>query len=176
MGNLAPFSFFNGVSSNPPAVMISAARNSNGTKKDTLINIESTQEFVVNSVGDWMIEAVNQCSAQYPYGVNEMSQVGLTAVPSARVKPPRVAESLVHFECRVLHTYEIGDGSEGSSTVILGEVLLFHVDSTVYQEGKILLEPLHAVSRLAGKSYGKISEVFDLPRPQLVPAIKPSRE
>ncbi len=171
LGNLAPFSFFNGVASNPPAVMISVARNSDGSKKDTLKNIESNGEFVVNSVGEWMIEAVNQCSAQYPYGIDELSQVGLTALSSERIKPVRVAESLIHFECRALHHYEVGDGSEGSATIVIGEVLLFHVSSSVYREGKILLEPLHAISRLAGKSYGKISEVFDLPRPKL---IKPS--
>jgi len=166
-GNIAPFSFFNGVSSNPPAVVISVARNSDGSKKDTLVNIEKNGEFVVNSVGEWMIDAVNQCSAQYPYGVDELQQVGLSPLPSERVKPTRVAESLIHFECRALHLYEVGDGSEGSSTVVIGEILLFHFDSTVYREGKILLEPLRAVSRLAGKSYGKISGVFDLPRPQL---------
>ncbi len=171
LGNLAPFSFFNGVASNPPAVMISVARNSDGSKKDTLKNIEANGEFVVNSVGEWMIDAVNQCSAQYPYGVDELSQVGLTALSSERIKPVRVAESLIHFECRALHHYEVGDGSEGSATIVIGEVLLFHVSSSVYREGKILLEPLHAISRLAGKSYGKISEVFDLPRPKL---IKPS--
>lgn len=166
-GNAAPFSFFNGVSSRPPAVMFSVARNSDGSKKDTLKNIELTGEFVVNSVGDWMIEAVNQCSAQYPYGVDELSQVGLTPLPSVQVKPCRVAESLVHFECRLLHQVEVGDGREGSATVVIGEIVLFHVHSKAYRDGKILLDPLHAVSRLAGKSYGKISDVFDLPRPQL---------
>ncbi len=174
IGNLAPFSFFSGVSSHPPALMISVARNSDGSKKDTLRNIESTGELVVNSVGEWMIEAVNQCSAQYPFGVDEMGQVGLTPLRSERVKPFRVAESLIHLECRMMHIYEIGDGSEGSATVVIAEIILFHIDSTVYREGKILLEPLRAISRLAGKSYGKISGVFDLPRPKLPPS--PLRE
>jgi len=69
IGNLAPFSFFNGVSSNPPAVMIAITRKKGGEKKDTLRNIESTHQFVVNSVNEWMVEPMNQCSAEYPYGL-----------------------------------------------------------------------------------------------------------
>ncbi len=166
IGNLAPFSFFNGVSSNPPAIMISVARNSDGSKKDTLKNIETTKEFVVNSVGEWLVDAVDQTSAPHPHGIDEMKMAGLTALPSQRVKPMRIAEAMIHFECRAIHLYEIGDGTPGSSTIVIGEILLFHVDPSVYREGKILLEPLHAISRLAGKSYGRISEVFDPPPPQ----------
>jgi flavin reductase (DIM6/NTAB) family NADH-FMN oxidoreductase RutF len=167
IGNLAPFSFFNGVSSHPPALMIAITRNSDGTKKDTLRNIESTREFVVNSVGEPIIDAVNQCSANYPFGVDEMVRVGLTPLPSHLVRPSRVAESLIHFECRLYQQLEIGDGTEGSSTLIIGQIVMIHVASKAYQDGKILFEPLQAISRLGGLNYGKTSEAFSLPRPKL---------
>jgi flavin reductase (DIM6/NTAB) family NADH-FMN oxidoreductase RutF len=154
VGNVAPFSFFNGVASNPPTLMISITRKSTGDKKDTLRNIE-------------MIGAVNQCSAEYPYGVDEMRTVGLTPLPSQKIKPPRVGESSIHFECELYKTLEVGDGSEGSATLVVGKILLIHVDQRVYQNGRIQIEPLQPISRLAGTSYGRVSDLFDLERPQL---------
>lgn len=167
IGNVAPFSFFNGVASNPPTLMISVTRKSSGEKKDTLRNIESNGQFVVNSVHEWMIGAVNQCSAEYPYGVNELNQVGLTALPSLKIKPPRVAESSIHFECELYRTLEIGDGSEGSATLIVGKITLIHLDQQIYHDGKIEIVPMQIVSRLAGQSYGRIAEPFNLERPKL---------
>ncbi len=164
IGNLAPFSFFNGVSSNPPAVMIAITRKSNGDKKDTLLNIESTSEFVVNNVSEPIAKKMNQCSAEYPYGVDEMQKVGLTPLPSSLVRPSRVKESSVHLECKLYDTLEVGDGSEGSSTIVVGTIQMIHIDENVYQNGRILLEKLNPLCRLAGGSYGLVSEVFDLPR------------
>src|SRR5690349_10987328 len=85
-GNLAPFSFFNAVSSDPPCLAFSITRKRDGSKKDTLRNIEETRGFVVNTVSEWMADPMNQSSADYPYGVDEMAKVGLTALPSTRVK------------------------------------------------------------------------------------------
>jgi flavin reductase (DIM6/NTAB) family NADH-FMN oxidoreductase RutF len=167
VGNVAPFSFFNGVASNPPTLMISITRKSTGDKKDTLRNIELNGQFVVNTVHEWMIGAVNQCSAEYPYGVDEMRTVGLTPLPSQKIKPPRVGESSIHFECELYKTLEVGDGSEGSATLVVGKILLIHVDQRVYQNGRIQIEALQPISRLAGTSYGRVSDLFDLERPQL---------
>ncbi len=165
--NLAPFSFFNGVSSNPPAVMIAITRKSHGEKKDTLRNIETTHQFVVNSVNEWMVEPMNQCSAEYPYGVNEMQTVGLTPLPSQKIQPPRVKESAIHLECELYDTLNVGDGSEGSSTIVIGKIVMLHIFSAAYKDGRILLEEIKPISRLAGTSYGHTNDIFQVPRPKL---------
>ncbi len=183
IGNLAPFSFFNGVASNPPTLMVSITRKSDGSKKDTLRNIEATRQFVVNVVDEGMVEPMNQCSAEYPYGVDEMEKVGLLGVPSTRVKPLRVERSPVQFECELYNTMEVGDGSAGSATIVVGRIVWVHVRSDLLEQtashGQRIrigaadspddksgasLKPL---ARLGGVSYGKLGEVFDLPRPKV---------
>jgi len=166
-GNLAPYSFFNGVSSNPPTLMFSAGIDRNGNKKDTLINIEETKEFVVNSTNQWFTEAMVQCSAEYPHGVDEMEQVGLTGVASKVVSPARVAESAVQLECKLYDTMRVGDGGPGSAVIIVGEVVMAHVADSCYDNGKINFDQLKPVSRLGGNGYGLVSETFDIPRPIL---------
>lgn len=165
IGNLAPFSFFNGVSSNPPAVMVAITRMSGGRKKDTLRNIEATGQFVVNSVNEWIVEPMNACSAEYPYGVDEMQKVGLTALPSLKVRPLRVKESAIQMECELYKTLEVGEGAEGSSTIVVGRIVMMHVDSAAYKDGKVSLESIRPISRLAGLDYGRTSGVFSLTRP-----------
>lgn len=165
--NLAPFSFFNGVSSNPPAVMIAITRRNDGSKKDTLLNIEANGQFVVNTVSEWMAEPMNHCSGDFPYGVSELEKAGLTAIPSERVRPPRVSQSPIQFECELYGTMEVGDGSMGSSTIVVGRILLAHVHSSVYRDGRIDLDALKPLARLAGAAYGRTSGVFDLPRPKI---------
>ncbi|RYZ73468.1 MAG: flavin reductase family protein [Proteobacteria bacterium] len=167
VGNLAPFSFFNAVSTQPLCISISITRRQNGEKKDTLRNIESTGELVVNSVAEWMIQQVNHCSADYPYGVDEMQKVGLTPLSSQIVRPARVKESPVQFECVTERMIEIGDGMAGSSTLIIARVLQIHIDKSAYQDGRIMLEHTKPVSRLAGNTYARITETFDLARPTL---------
>lgn len=169
-GNLAPFSYFNAVSSNPPCIAFSITRKNDGSKKDTLINIEETGQFVVNSVAEWMAEPMNHCSAEYPYGVDEMKKAGLTPVPSVRVKPPRVQESPIHMECEVYRLVEIGEAKLGAATLVIGQILMMHVLEKAYSDGKILIDEIKPLSRLAGLSYGKTREVFSLPRPKAAPA------
>jgi flavin reductase (DIM6/NTAB) family NADH-FMN oxidoreductase RutF len=164
-GNLAPFSFFNGVSSNPPAIMIAITRKKNGEKKDTLRNIEATRQFVVNSVNEWIVEPMNQCSAEYPYGVDEMQKVGLTPLPSICVAPPRVKESAIQLECELYNTLEVGDGSQGSSTIVVGKILQIHIFEDAYKDGKILIDQLKPISRLGGAFYGRTTDIFSLRRP-----------
>jgi len=169
-GNLAPFSFFNGISSNPPTVMISITRSSNGGNKDTLINILQTKQFVINSANEWLAEPMNQCSGDYPYGVNEMEKVGLTPIPSVKVRPPRVLESAFQMECELYNTIEVGERKDkGSSTVVIGRVIMFHVNDVVYdQEKKIIkMEKYKPVARLGGIFYSLLGSIFGIPRPKI---------
>lgn len=163
--NLAPFSFFNGVASNPPTLVLSFTRKSDGSKKDTLLNIEKTGEFVVNTTQESIVDQVNAASEEFPYGVSELEKVGLTAVPSSWVKPPRVKESPVSFECRLEKTVEVGDGSRGSSTLVIGRVLGMHVADSVLTDGKIDYRKLKPLARLGGAQWLKGGEVFELKRP-----------
>ena len=168
VGNLAPYSFFNGLSSNPPCVMISVGvSREGGQQKDTLRNILETKEFVVNSANEWMIEAVVHCAANYPYGVDEMKKVGLTPLPSQRVNPSRVKEAAVQLECRLYDTMQIGDGSPGSSTVVVGEIVMAHVFSDAYLQGRIDFDKIKSVARLGGFGYGKVTDLFDIPVPRV---------
>jgi len=164
-GNLAPFSYFNAVSSDPPCVSVSITRKTDGSKKDTLINIEETGQLVVNIVSESMVEPMNQCSAEYPYGVDEMAKVGLTPVPSLKVKPARVGESLIQFECETYQIVEVGEAKLGASSLVIARVVQVHVNERVYSKGRILIDELKPLARLGGLSYGKVSGVFDLPRP-----------
>jgi flavin reductase (DIM6/NTAB) family NADH-FMN oxidoreductase RutF len=165
--NVAPYSFFNGVSSNPPAIMFSIAFKADGTKKDTLRNIEQTGEFVVNTVGEWMAEAMNHCSADYPYGVSEVAQVGLTSIPSLVVAPPRIKESPVHLECRLIGLHQVGQQEAGAATVVIGEIVRFHIHKPALISGRVLAEELKPIARLGGVRYAALESAFELPRPQL---------
>jgi len=165
--NAAPYSFFNGVSSNPPALMFSIGFRPDGEKKDTLRNIELTKEFVVNTVGEWMAEPMNYASAEYPYGVSEVEAVGLTTLASKVVAPPRIKESPVHFECRLHSLLQVGKQEAGASTVVIGEIVQFHIHRPAWRDGRIDLAQLKPVARLGGLQYGCIDSVFELPRPRL---------
>jgi flavin reductase (DIM6/NTAB) family NADH-FMN oxidoreductase RutF len=166
--NLAPFSFFNGVCSNPPTVMFSMMRRgTDGAKKDTLINIEKTGEFVVNVVTEEIVKPMNQTAAEYPSGVDEFKESGLTPLSSVIIKPPRVLESPINLECKLNQIVQIGDGSVGSGCIVIGTVVYFHVREDVYDNGHIITEKLKPVARLAGSNYSPVRDIFDLPRPVL---------
>jgi flavin reductase (DIM6/NTAB) family NADH-FMN oxidoreductase RutF len=113
-----------------------------------------------------MVEPMHQTSAEYPYGVDELSKVGLTPLKSEKVRPPRVKESPVHFECRVHSLVEIGDGTQGSVTLVIAQVLKTHVMAEAIHEGRVDLEKILPVSRLGGEFYGLAPDYFRLPRPK----------
>jgi len=165
--NLAPFSFFTGVSSNPPCLAISIARKPDGEKKDTLKNIEETEEFVVNTASEWLVEPLVHCAGEFSYGVDEMATVGLTPLPSTKIKPPRVKESPVHFECKSVGTLEIGEGKAGSATLVVGHIVAVHVDGGVYKDGKVHSPSLKPVARLGGPTYALLGQMFDIPVPKV---------
>jgi flavin reductase (DIM6/NTAB) family NADH-FMN oxidoreductase RutF len=165
--NVAPFSFFNGVSSKPMAVMFSIGFKPNGIKKDTLVNIERSKEFVVNTVGEWMAEPMNFCSVDLPYGESELECAGLTPISSDIVSPPRVKEAPVHFECRLLSLTQVGQAEAGASTVVIGEVVKCHIHARAWDNGKVLLNEVKPVARLGGLSYSTVESYFDLERVKL---------
>ncbi|HEY9856560.1 MAG TPA: flavin reductase family protein [Stenomitos sp.] len=168
--NLAPFSFFNVVCADPMVISFSVMRRGNTSqKKDTLLNIEETGEFVVNVVTEEIAERMNRTSADFPRGVDEFEHGPFTPVPSELVKPARVAESPINMECRLLQLVDMGD-RPGSGTLVLGEVLRFHIVDELYDRGRIRHDRYHAVGRLAGASYARTRDTFDLVRPTLAPS------
>ena len=164
--NLAPFSYFNIACADPPTLLFSPNRRADGSKKDTLRNIETTGEYVIHIVDEHTVEAMNITSAEYPPGTNEFEMAGLTAVPSVRVRPPRVAEAPIAFECELFQIVPVGDGPSGGE-VVIGRVLLMHVRDDVRPATSIDLQMLRPVARLAGDGYARVTDTFDLPRPVL---------
>jgi len=165
--NLAPFSFFNAVASRPPMVAFSpTVRETDSAWKDTLRNVRATGEFVVNIVTERLAEAMNLTSTEFPPEVDEFEAAGLTPVPSTVVAPPRVAESPIHFECRVHQIVEVGD-EPGGGALVLGRIVHLHVDpSVLVGEDKIDLEALRPIGRLSGAGYCRATDVFQMPRPK----------
>lgn len=164
--NLAPFSFFNAVCANPPTVLFSTMRRgAHAGRKDTLNNARVTGEFVVNIVSGALIEPMNLSSADVPPDIDEFTLAGVSKAASVRVKPPRVAESPIHFECKVLHIYDVSDAPGGGS-VVIGQVVHFHIDQSVLcGADKIDPDVLQAVGRMAGNEYARTRERFTLARP-----------
>lgn len=164
--NLAPFSFFNAVCANPPVVLFSTMRRgAHAGRKDTLNNARATGEFVVNIVSGALIEPMNLSSAEVPPDVDEFTLAGVSKAAAVRVRPPRVAESPIHFECKVLHIYDVSDAPGGGS-VVIGQVVHLHIDERVLiGADKIDPDVLQAVGRMAGNEYTRTRDRFTLPRP-----------
>lgn len=165
--NLAPFSFFNGICSSPPCISISIAAQRSGAEKDTLRNIQTQRQFVVNSANDWFAEQLVRCAAAYPPDVSELEQGGFEPEPSVNVAPPRIKESAWAMECELYDSLAIGDGGAGSSTLIVGRILCMHVREEAYRNGALLIDELQPMARLGGTQYGRISGVYSLPTPKV---------
>ncbi len=165
ISNLAPFSFFNGIGANPPSLLFCPANNRHGKKKDTLLNVEATPEFVVNIVPFALARPMNDTSEELPYEVSEFKKVGLATEPSARVKPPRVKDSPIHLECVVHQILNLGAGPLGAN-VVIGRILLIDVaDSVLGSDGQIDPQKLDTIGRMGGSAYTRTTTLFDLPRP-----------
>jgi flavin reductase (DIM6/NTAB) family NADH-FMN oxidoreductase RutF len=168
--NVAPFSFFSGVGSNPPTVLFCPALRSNDgsrpdDRKDTLRNVEQTREFVVNIVSSAIADASNLAAAEVGPEVDEFQLAGLTPVPSEVVRAPRVAESPAQFECKLLEIVFTGKGS-GAGVIVLGEIVCIHVARELEDHFRIDPEKLDAVGRMAGNTWVHTRERFDLIRPK----------
>ncbi|UOK41728.1 MULTISPECIES: flavin reductase family protein [Flavobacterium] len=162
--NLAPFSFFNAVGEDPPHVIFSTVRPNN-SNKDTLDNILATKQFVVNMVVEEIVGQMNITSQSVASHVNEFELAGLTPAPSLKVKAPRVKESPINMECELVHHYTLEDNKHGGATIIVGRVVMFHIDESVLLDDfKINMETYKPVARLAGSNYSKLGEIFSIKR------------
>lgn len=163
--NLAPFSFFTGICADPMMVCFAPMRKVGaGDKKDTLQNIEETREFVINIVGEDIVEQMNECATPFDRGTDEFLESGLTKAKSECIAPPRVKESDVQLECVLDQIVEFGD-HEGSGSLVIGKVVMVHVRDELYENGRINTERLKPVGRLAGQEYTRAStDTFTLIR------------
>lgn len=165
--NLAPFSYFSAVSAKPPHLLFCPGMHGPGRPKDTLRNVREGGEFVVNIVTEALAEAMNLSAATVAAGVSEFDLAGVTPLSSSKVRPPRVGESPIHFECRVVHIYDVGEHPGGGS-VVIGEVVAMHfLESVLIGRDKVDLERLRPIGRLAGRSYARVSDTFEMTRPKL---------
>jgi flavin reductase (DIM6/NTAB) family NADH-FMN oxidoreductase RutF len=163
--NLAPFSYFTACSANPPVVVFCPMlRPLPPAAKDTLRNVMATREFVVNIVSEEFVERMNATAATVGPEVDEFELSGLTPIASELIKPARVAESHVQMECRLLQVVHVSDQPLGGS-VVLGEVLRFHVDEDYIEDFRIDPDKLRAVGRMAGSTYARTTDRFELKRP-----------
>ena len=166
--NLAPFSFFNIFSANPP-IVIFAPNNSgrDGTPKHTYLNVKEVPEVVINVVTLEMVEKMNVAAAPWEYGVNEFEKAGFTPLASDLIKPFRVAESPVQLECKVLEVKEMGTGG-GAGNLVICQVIKVHINEDVLgDDGKISQLKMNLVGRLGGSWYCKTDEnsLFELAQP-----------
>ncbi|HAD98575.1 MAG TPA: flavin reductase [Cryomorphaceae bacterium] len=168
--NLSPFSYFNVFSSNPPILIFSPARRvRNNTTKDTLHNAQSTREVVINVVNYNLVQQASLASTEYDTGVNEFVKAGLTPIPSETVKPFRVKESPVQFECTVNDIVELGDGG-GAGNLIICEVQRIHIDEKVMDaNGMIDQRKIDLVARMGGNWYCRAhgDALFEVEKPIL---------
>jgi flavin reductase (DIM6/NTAB) family NADH-FMN oxidoreductase RutF len=163
--NVAPFSFFTVASSHPPVLVFTVGnRATPDPRKDTLRNVTTAREFVVNIVSEEFGPKMNLCSGDYPPDVDEFQLSGLTPVPSDLVKAPRVAESHINMECRLLYTISISSLVNGGN-LVLGEVVRIHIDDAYVNNYRIDQDKLRAIGRMAGNSYTRTQDRFDLIRP-----------
>jgi flavin reductase (DIM6/NTAB) family NADH-FMN oxidoreductase RutF len=163
--NLAPFSFFTGITSDPPTICFSPTRRgTDGEAKDTLKNIKATGEFVINIVTEDIVKEMNETATEFPPEVDEFLKSGLTAIPAEIVSAPLVKESPISFECKRLQVLEIGKAQAGGGFLVIGEIVMFHIKDSLLENGRINTELLNPVGRLAGAEYTKLGERFTLKR------------
>lgn len=157
--NLAPFSFFNAIGSAPLYLVISVGPNESGGLKDTARNILANGEFVVNLVTEDLFEAMNLSAADFPPGTSELEAAGLHPAPSLKVQVPRVEEARAALECR-LHSHQ----ELGSNTLIIGEVVMFHVADHLIDD-RLHIHGFEPIGRLGSPSvYCRTGDRFDVPR------------
>jgi flavin reductase (DIM6/NTAB) family NADH-FMN oxidoreductase RutF len=163
--NLAPYSFFQGVTANPPTLMFVPVNNRQGQKKDTVRNIEAVPEFVVNLVAHELAEQMNRTASLLPYGDSEFEKFGIVAAPSTKVRPPRVAAAPVAFECTLDRIVHIGEGPLAAN-VIFGRIHAAHIsDAVLGPDGRPDARKLDLIGRLGGEDYATTREIFTIERP-----------
>jgi flavin reductase (DIM6/NTAB) family NADH-FMN oxidoreductase RutF len=171
LANLAPFSFFTVASCNPPILcfapalkIVEANGQLIGVPKDSLRNIKDTGQFVVNVVSKALAEKMSATSAEFAPDVSEFAQVGLDEAPCQFVEAPRVRQSLINMECTLHQILEFGN-HPGAGNLVLGRIVCIHIDDSVYKDGRIDLDVLQPIGRLAGSAYCTIENRFNIARP-----------
>lgn len=161
--NLSPYSYFNCMGHDPPIISLGCSKTSKGEHKDSFTNIDAANSFCVNIISEWMVEAANATCGLFPRNVDEFG-VGFTKAPCVKVPAPRVEESAVSLECVVKHKIDIGN-----STVVLAEVVAFHVQEELldlsHTHPSVKFEGYRPVSRLNGNNYGHVTEWYEIKRP-----------
>jgi flavin reductase (DIM6/NTAB) family NADH-FMN oxidoreductase RutF len=162
--NAAPFSFFNVLAGDPPVVGIGISSRPDGARKDTGLNIQATGEFVVNLVSEETAEAMNVTAIDFPRGVDEVGEAGLSILPSEQIRPPRIAESPVALECRLLRTIDLGV----ERMIVLGQVVAMHVrDDAVIDAARCYIDTpkLKLIGRMHGAGgYVRMTDRFEMKR------------
>lgn len=162
--NGAPFSYFNIVSSNPPMVSLAIQRNG-GRIKDTARNIYHNHQFVIHIVDDKNLERVNATAATLSPDEREIELAKFTTVPSVNISVPGIKESKIRMECTLVQAIPLGD-EDRTGDLFIGEITHFHIDESIYENGKFDLRSLNAVSRLAGANYATIGDIITMERPK----------
>ncbi|WP_338872471.1 flavin reductase family protein [Spirosoma sp. SC4-14] len=174
--NLSPFSFFNIFGYNPPTLVFAPSINRHGHKKHTLLNVEEVGEVVINIVNYAMVEQMSLASAEFERGINEFEKAGFTAIPSERIRPPRVGESPASFECivrQIIPTHEQSTGDfypPGSGYLIVCEVVMAHLNDAIFNEtGAIDPHRLDLIGRMGGDWYARAhgDALFEVARPKI---------
>ncbi len=167
--NLAPFSFFQGVTSAPPTLMIVPVNNRDGTPKDTVRNLGEVPEFVVNLVPFSLTAQMNSTGAPLPPGQSEFTHFNIASTPSEKIRPPRVTAAPAAYECTVDRIVQIGEGPNAAN-VIFGRIHHLHIaDHTLSPEGYPDPAKLDLIARLGGDNYMRANNTFTLPRPPSPP-------
>jgi flavin reductase (DIM6/NTAB) family NADH-FMN oxidoreductase RutF len=166
VNNLAPFSFFTGISANPPVIGFSPMINLQNRRRDSRINIEASKEFVVNIVSEHFAEQMNATAVDVAPEIDEFELSGLTPVPCEIVAVPRVAEAAVSMECKLVQIVDISQQVLGGAFII-GEVVRFHVEDSIIDNFRIDPDKLATIGRMGGSTYARTKDRFDLPRPSL---------
>ncbi|PAU65286.1 flavin reductase [Pseudomonas sp. PIC25] len=165
VSNLAPFSFFQVISDEPPTLMVNIGLHDDGRLKDTLRNVQDTGELVIQLVTAKQAEAMNASSASLPHGVSEFEACGIASLPAERVAPPRVAGAPVAFECSLAEVQPYPRDNP-SNYLIFARILLAHIDPEILDErGRVDPRKLDLIGRLGGSGYTHTREVFEMPRP-----------
>ena len=162
--NLAPYIQFQNLTFDPPYVMFSANQNSRGQRKDSVVNAEQTGEFVYNMATYDLRDAVNRSAAEVPPETDEFDLAGVTKIPSVLVKPSRVAESPVQFECRYHQTVRLpGNGIMGTVDVVIGRVVLVHIkDDVIGPDGRLDVLRIRPLARLGYYDYTTVESRFEM--------------
>jgi flavin reductase (DIM6/NTAB) family NADH-FMN oxidoreductase RutF len=162
--NLAPYSQFQNLTFDPPYVRFAANQNTRGNRKDSVVNAEQTGEFVYNMATYDLREAINRSGAEVPPEIDEFEIAGITKTASVRVKPCRVAESPIHFECKYHQTVRLpGNGLMGTVDIVIGRVVLIHIrDDVISPDGRLDILKIRPLARLGYYDYTTVDSIFEM--------------